>query len=173
MAQVQFGMHVIDEPSFCTSTHFFEYRPPPNEFMLSTELLNLVAVPQNADWARLNVWLLHEFWAEVQTYRNAVGAAKRIPDHYRSEAAASVWYKKRLLAEPERFHAHQRTLFKRNYEYGGGGGSADLGVTIDEPCAGADIDWGGVSVSSPAAPLSAQRDEPLRRRAAPGSDISW
>lgn len=86
--QVQFGMHVIDGAvGLCDRTHFFEYRPPPNKYMLESEIFSVTQVARDAAWPSLHVWLLDEFWAEVTKYRSD----HVMPDHYASEVRATKW----------------------------------------------------------------------------------
>jgi hypothetical protein len=176
--QQQFGIENIDLPTICEQSYFVEYRPPCNEFMLDTEIVSVTKVSRDPQWLTLNSWLLDEFWAEVKCYREAAASAAGravIPDHYRSEAATSVWYKKRVLAEPHRFHKQQRLLFASSRP--AAATAANAGAV-----AGSDIDWTRF-VSTASASLASATEQPpqspkspKRRKldgASAGTDIKW
>jgi hypothetical protein len=93
-----------------------------------------VTLCRDPQWATLNCWLLHEFWAEVVRFRTSPPPAL-FPDHYSSEAATSKWYRERVLAAPDRFHKHQRTLFSTS------AAAASLKRRREEAAKGDDIVW--------------------------------
>jgi len=174
--QVQFGMHVLDGDcaGLYDQTYFFEYKPPTEPVVqwyvdtqslqatpqADTEIVNIVRISRDPRWAPLHVWLLQEFWSEVDAYRTTPA----MPDHYRSEAAATVWYKKRVVAEPHRFPRVQRVLslgLKRKAEDDAGDAAGDSvdDASATATTAGVGIDW---NCSSQAVV-----------RKTPGSDIVW